>query len=651
MPLKKLLNSLSLPQKCALIALPMVVVFAALFQQIVEHKSALINSSDNELQGARSLEQFKPTMEKILAARGMKNPEATGEVLQSLNAFKRDVPQAWSNTAINIDKLIKLVPKGLERTATDVQTEEMGNQMVTLIRQLADESELTLDPYLPSYYMMSPLAFQLPKVMEYLSEMDERIRFQEEDIPAMLSFVRSRLVTLNRAMEEIREAIDKSAAAGGDIAQETRLQLDLIEEKLQRLQVWVAEQSAKDLNYDAVTGTPEALNLLTEANQASFRFSQGLNTSLQTNLKDRISQMQAELVLTAAVSFAVLLLAFVSGFLIFKDINTEIAQILAHAKIMGMGDLSKPIDSSGSNEISKIRAALENIRTRQTSLVSEVKEASRRMADTIGSLVTAASQVKHSAQEQTDSASSAAASVEQLTVSVAQVHAHANQALTLSHQAGHSSVEGRESVKQARLAMDNIGTASGGLAHSINKLGQQSANISSIIEVIHAIADQTNLLALNAAIEAARAGEQGRGFAVVADEVRKLAEKTAQSTKSISSLIADIQQETHSAVGQVNGWVGMINAGQESSLGADRQMESINQHTGQAEKAVTEITEALKEQSSASSLIAQQVEKIARMTEESQNVAMEVNQVISSLHELSGQMDQLMGKFKLTQPD
>ncbi len=649
MPVKSILNSLTLPNKCALIALPLLLAFGFLFQQMYSQISTLIASSDNELQGAVFLEKLNPVIQEILQNRAQKQNDSIDATIKALNDLKAGVPEHWPNTKANLEKLVSLLPQALAPNATESQSVALGNHTVTLVRQMADESELTLDPYLPSYYMMSPMAFQLPGAIEYIAELEGKLRFQDTDVGGTLSFARSRLGTLNRALDEVREATQKSAAAGGDIKAETTQHLDDIYQNLEGVAKWVQGESAKDLNYESISGSPEAIRQLNVAFNSAFALSRGLNRTLQENLRVRIDNMQIDLITSGAGSAAVLLLAFALGFVVFRDVNAEIAQILAHAKIIGMGDLSKPIDSPGSNETSKIRAALENIRQKQTGLVGEIVDASSRMADTIGTLVTAASQVKTSVQEQTDSASAVAASVEELTVSIGQVHTHANQALSLSNQAGQSSGEGRESVKQARMAMEEISAASGTLAQSINNLGLQSDNISSIIQVIHAIADQTNLLALNAAIEAARAGEQGRGFAVVADEVRKLAEKTAESTKSISVLISGIQSETRSAVEQVHGWTEMIQSGQRSSLGADHQMQAISHHTVDAERAVNEITEALKEQSSASTLIAQQVEKIARMTEESQGVAHEVNNVIDELQGLSRQMDTVMGKFKLAQ--
>lgn len=208
MPVKSILDSLTLPKKCALIALPLLVAFGFLFQQMYTQINTLIGSSENELQGAVALEKITPVFQNILADRAQKQSESASRAIETLNKLKAELPEHWPNTKANIGKIVELLPVALSKQATPAQSDALGNHMVTLVRQLADESELTLDPYLPSYYMMSPMAFQLPGVMEYLSDLEGKLRFQGSDTAGTLSFARSRIGTLNRALEEIREATE-----------------------------------------------------------------------------------------------------------------------------------------------------------------------------------------------------------------------------------------------------------------------------------------------------------------------------------------------------------------------------------------------------------------------------------------------------------
>jgi methyl-accepting chemotaxis protein len=182
---------------------------------------------------------------------------------------------------------------------------------------------------------------------------------------------------------------------------------------------------------------------------------------------------------------------------------------------------------------------------------------------------------------------------------------------------------------------------------AITSLGEQSHQISNIVNVIKEIADQTNLLALNAAIEAARAGEQGRGFAVVADEVRKLAERTAQSTQEIAAMIQGIQGSTDDAVGGMAQGIACVDEGVEMVGQAGSSMERIQEGVQKVLSSVGDISVALKEQSATSHLIAQNVQSIAQMTEETSTIVKEVSVSADRLEQMAMQLKQTVGQFKL----
>ena len=264
-----------------------------------------------------------------------------------------------------------------------------------------------------------------------------------------------------------------------------------------------------------------------------------------------------------------------------------------------------------------------------------------------GQMASTSSQVATASHQQSEAASNMAATVEQMTVSINHVGDRAHDADRIALESGNLASSGGEIIGRTVGDINGIAAKVSLAADRIRDLVASSQQISSVIAVIREIADQTNLLALNAAIEAARAGEQGRGFAVVADEVRKLAERTAASTQEIAATIESMLTGANEVSASMETVVGEVNKGVESAQEANKAIVQIGEGSSRTVETVEEITSAIREQASAMTSIAQQVEHIALMSEESSAAAGNSSQIAKNLDDLASEVQKIVSAYRL----
>jgi methyl-accepting chemotaxis protein len=280
-------------------------------------------------------------------------------------------------------------------------------------------------------------------------------------------------------------------------------------------------------------------------------------------------------------------------------------------------------------------------------MVGELQRNAEGVTAAAQALSASSDQVAAATARQSEAASAMAAAVEEMTVSINHVADGAREAHHVTAEADTLSQEGCSVIESTVAEMKQISKTVVDAAATIQAMGSSSQRISGIVQVIKDVAEQTNLLALNAAIEAARAGEQGRGFAVVADEVRKLAERTAQATSEIGGMIGEVQSSAQAAVGTMQQAVARVEDGVSLARRASESMLGISGGAQRVVAAVNEISNALKEQSVASNDIAANVEKIAQMSEENSAAARESAETALQLEKLAADTRQAVAAFRV----
>ena len=316
-------------------------------------------------------------------------------------------------------------------------------------------------------------------------------------------------------------------------------------------------------------------------------------------------------------------------------------------EVMATGDLTVRVHGEYKGQHAKIKNSINKLGDSLESLIKEVTEAVAATASASTQISSSAEEMAAGAQEQSAQASEVASAVEQMTSTILQTTKHASTAAESSKRAGSLAKEGGEVVAQTVVGMNRIAEVVRNAAQTVQELGASSDQIGEIVQVIDDIADQTNLLALNAAIEAARAGEQGRGFAVVADEVRKLAERTTKATKEIGEMIKKIQGDTGGAVKSISLGTEEVEKGKQLADKAGKSLQEIIKGSNDVVDVVNQVAAASEEQSSASEQISRNIEAISSVTQQSAAGTQQIARAAEDLNRLTDRLQNLVSSFKV----
>jgi methyl-accepting chemotaxis protein len=347
-----------------------------------------------------------------------------------------------------------------------------------------------------------------------------------------------------------------------------------------------------------------------------------------------------------------MMLALMAGVIVALVMSRSISQathsILAMAEAIATGDLTyEDLEIQSQDELGDLAAALNKMNGNLKRMILSISQNSLQLASASEELSSSASLQAQGADSQNDQTAQIAAAMQQMASTVQQVSENCEHATQAAHRAAETAREGGTVVQQALVQMQSIAESVAGTAKKIGELGKSSDQIGRVTAVIDDIADQTNLLALNAAIEAARAGEQGRGFAVVADEVRKLAERTTTATKEIAAMIATIQDGTKGAVKAMEVGSQKVQEGVDSTARAGGSLEQIIRMSEEVGSMISQIDTAAAQQSQATADINQNMDRIAQVVKESTVSAKESAKACQDLSELALALQNMVASFKL----
>ncbi len=368
------------------------------------------------------------------------------------------------------------------------------------------------------------------------------------------------------------------------------------------------------------------------------------NNSLVDESRAFVSQANVQLLITVIVAtLAGVALSLFAA----RSIRRPLEQAGKAAEEIAAGNLLCAMPHAGDDEIGNLVVRLAVMRNNLHEIAAALRQESKLIAANLRTMEQSAHTSAHSAELQSDFASALTAAIEELSVSIDHISDRARETHALSAEARDRATSGEQIIQAVSGEIANVADSVQATTDTVQQLEHYSTDIGKVVQVIREVADQTNLLALNAAIEAARAGEAGRGFAVVADEVRKLAERTASSTSEITTMIHKVQQGTASVATEMQGSVERVKEGVRAARTAGDSVGQITHGANAALDAVDGITLGLNEQATAAREIANRVEMIASQSDENAAMTASIRASSVEMARLSEDLRDLTERFTI----
>mgnify|MGYP000936445583 CR=1 FL=1 len=663
------LNRLTFRGKFTLISLFLVLALGGLGSALGLKLWNEVSTTRDELAGLKVLvptlhalhdiQQHRGLMVGVLSGRSDLQTRADGVArqaqasLEQADARMRNAPvlQPVLPAAENIRKeWSKLVSEGrqMDATANRLAHRKLIEQVLDHADTLLTTSGLLLDMEADSFFMIDATLANLPDVIERIGRMraignhllSTRTTSEQdrEELTALL-------VTSESRYRYVIHKLLKASASHPDI----QASVTQLEKETGPQIAWLNQTIRSDILAGRYETTPDEWVARTTATiDALYRnaFDHFL-PELETLLAEREARLLRSFSVSLAAATGISLLVIYLLTAVAAAISGAVATLARSAEQIADGQLTVKVELDTRDELQRVAGAFNRMSTSIASLLRGARQTADQVSAAADELAGASHEVAHGSARQSDAATAMAAAVEEMTVGINHISSNARDAQSEAGEAGRLSSEGSEVVRQTLTDINSISEVVRRSADIVRKLGAHSSQISAIVGTIKEIADQTNLLALNAAIEAARAGEQGRGFAVVADEVRKLAERTAQSTREIADMIGGIQDGARDAVLAMEEGVTRVGEGVERAGRAGDAISQIRDGAGRTVDSINEISDALREQSAASTEIAQRVEGIAQMAEQNSAHSQATARTAGQLKDLAAHLEQDIGRFRL----